>query len=146
MSAGGIGVPAWWLIPWASPAVTYTHTTGTPERSTCSASGFMKYRSSSGCAMTCSSSACLSPTVEVKGSAAPGAPACAGPAGTGAAPRGPPPPQPATPATPAAPAAVSAASAASVCLRVVPVPRTVHRLFNLVTLSLRQHVVSGCSE
>ncbi|GAA3632839.1 hypothetical protein GCM10022420_001820 [Streptomyces iranensis] len=88
----------------------------------------------------------MSLTVEVNGSAAPGALARAGPA---AAPRECPAPHPAipvTPATPTAPPAVSAASAASVCLRVVRVPRDVHRLFNLVTLSLRQRVVSGCSE
>ncbi|GAA0652945.1 hypothetical protein GCM10009548_18640 [Streptomyces malaysiensis subsp. malaysiensis] len=91
----------------------------------------------------------MSPTAEVKGSAAPGALACAGPVGTEAAVPGRPalhPAIPAIPAAPAVPAALSAASAVSVCLRVVPVPRGVHRLLNSVTLSLRQRVVSGCSE
>ncbi|PNG93683.1 hypothetical protein SMF913_29148 [Streptomyces malaysiensis] len=84
----------------------------------------------------------------MKGSAAPGALACAGPVGTEAVPGRPAlhPAIPAIPAAPAVPAALSAASAVSVCLRVVPVPRGVHRLFNSVTLSLRQRVVSGCSE
>ena len=72
LSGGGSGRPATRLRPSASPAVTYTLTTGTPERRMCSLSGFMKYRSSSGWAMTWSRVARSAPAAEENGSAAPG--------------------------------------------------------------------------